>query len=289
MRPISDVSSFFMLRKLSYYGQAKNDKIRSLYSLFPDVTINSIYERIFRFLLHIIVICGNGGRTMIEEIIKLREDGLSFRKIASHLNTTIGRVQYRWSKYINTEKHQVEVVLDEEKMQKEDSEVKQTTIDYTPAKGELQVKLVNPRKVILYWEASKIPSKVINLFFERPFGELVHIVRIYDVTDIIFDGKNAHHYYDIAVPYNKGFWFIKGLTANRSYVAELGVKLKENEFFPILRSNSVQTPAMGNVNGSEIYTNLVNIQQIDNFSPKWIDHVSTYSYYAESKKYGVEK
>lgn len=61
MRPIYDSSSFFDAEKLSYYVQAKYDKIRSLYSLFTDVTINSIYERIFRLLLHIVVVCGNGG------------------------------------------------------------------------------------------------------------------------------------------------------------------------------------------------------------------------------------
>jgi uncharacterized protein len=220
---------------------------------------------------------------MIEEIIKLREDGLSFRKIASHLNTTVGRVQYRWSKYINNLENNIEVVSVEENTQMEVSELNHQTIDYTPVKGELQVKLVTPRKVIVYWEASKAPAKVITSFYDRPFEELVHIVRIYDVTDIIFTGNNAHHYYDITVPYNQGYWFIKGLTANRSYVAELGVKLNENEFLPVLRSNSVQTPTMGNLNGSEIYTNLVNFQQIDNFSPKWIDYVSTYSYYGESK------
>jgi uncharacterized protein len=220
---------------------------------------------------------------MIEEIIKLREDGLSFRKIASHLNTTVGKVQYRWNKYTNTQENHLEAVSVEEKTQKEDCELNHPTIDYTPVKGELQVKLVTPRKVIVYWEASKIPSKVITSFYDRPFEDLVHIVRIYDVTDIIFTGNNAHHYYDITVPYNKGYWFIKGLTANRSYIAELGVKLNENKFFPVLRSNSVQTPAMGKLNGSEIYNNLVNFQQIDDFSPKWIDHVSTYSYYGESK------
>ncbi len=220
---------------------------------------------------------------MIEEIIKLREGGLSFRKIALQLNTTVGRVQYRWNKYINTQENQIEDYPVEEKTQKEDNVLDQPTIDYSPIKGELQVKLVTPRKVIVYWEASKIPEKVISLFYNRKFEEMVHIVRLYDVTDIIFTGKNAHYYYDIAVPYNKGHWFIKGLTANRIYVAELGVKFKDNDFFPVLRSNSVQTPPLGSVNGSELYNNLVHDQQIDQYSPKWIDHVSTYSYYGESK------
>lgn len=228
---------------------------------------------------------------MIEEIIKLREDGLSFRKIASQLNTTIGRVQYRWNKYIKSQENEnsreVESVEKKEhvekKERKEENNINHSTNDYTPIKGELQVKLVSPSKVIVYWEASSIPNKVLSLFYNKPFEEMVHIVRLYDVSDIIFTGNNAHHYYDITVPYNKGYWFIKGLTANRSYVAELGVQLIDKEFFPVLRSNSVQTPAIGNLNGSEVYKNLVTAQHIDEFSPKWIDHVSTYSYYGESE------
>lgn len=222
-------------------------------------------------------------RTMIEEIIKLREGGLSFRKIASHLNTTVGRVQYRWNKYVNSQENQIEEYAVEEKIQQEDNVFEQSTIDYSPTKGELQVKLVTPSKVIVYWEASKIPEKVISLFYNRKFEELVYIVRLYDVTDIIFTGKNAQHYYEIAVPYNKEHWFIKGLTANRSYAAELGAKFKDNDFFPVLRSNSIQTPPLGNINRNDIFNNLVHNQQIDLYSPKWIDHVSTYSYYGESK------
>lgn len=219
---------------------------------------------------------------MIEEIIKLREDGLSFRKIASQLNTSIGRVQYRWNKYVNHQENQRNYT-GEEKTQMEKIILNQPSNDYSPIKGELQVKLVTPRKVIIYWEVSKIPEKVFSLFYNRSFEDMVHIVRIYDVTDIIFTGKNAYHYYDITVPYNKGHWFIKGLTSNRSYVAELGVKFNDNDFFPVLRSNSVQTPALGNLNGSEIYHSLVHNQQIDHYSPKWIDHVSTYSYYGNPK------
>jgi uncharacterized protein len=223
---------------------------------------------------------------MIEEIIKLREGGLSFRKIASQLNTTVGRVQYRWNKYVNSQENQIaDYAAVEGKDQKEDTDtaIEQPTFDFAPIKGELQIKLVTPRKIIVFWEASVIPEKVISKFYNKNSEELVHIVRLYDVTDIIFTGKNAHHYYDIAVPYNKGHWFIKGLTANRSYVAELGVKFNDNDYFPILRSESVQTPTLGNVNSSEIYKNLVHSHQIDQYSPKWIDHVSTYSYYGESK------
>jgi uncharacterized protein len=224
------------------------------------------------------------GRTMIEEIIKLREDGLSFRKIASQLNTTVGKVQYRWNKYINSQENSREEEILIDAKQQTGGSLSQSSNDYSPVKGELQIKLINPVKVIVYWEVSKIPEKIFGLFYNKQFMDFVHIVRIYDVTDITFTGENAHHYYDITVPYNKGYWFIKGLTPNRSYIAELGAKYNEKDFFPILRSNSIQTPAIGNVKGSEIFNHFIHAQQIDHRSPKWIDHVSTYSYYGESKK-----
>ncbi|MHC8522556.1 helix-turn-helix domain-containing protein [Rossellomorea sp. H39__3] len=39
---------------------------------------------------------------MLEEIIKLREQGVSFRKIAKELDMTVGKVQYQWVKYQKT-------------------------------------------------------------------------------------------------------------------------------------------------------------------------------------------
>lgn len=153
----------------------------------------------------------------------------------------------------------------------------------TPSKGELQAKLTSPNRILLFWEVSDIPKKLLKLYFNQSMDELIQVIRIYDVTDLVFTGKNAHHYYEISVPYNNGYWFIKGLTANRSYVAEMGVKWKGNDFFPVFRSNAVQTPAISFSNSKDVYHHLAHFQQIENRSPKWIDHVSTYSYYDDSK------
>jgi hypothetical protein len=222
-------------------------------------------------------------KKMIEEIIKLRGDGLSFRKIASELNTTVGRVQYRWNKWINKSQEQ-DITQKVNTMTSEEIEASVPPISdsFVPVKGELQIKLVSPKKMILFWEASDIPKKFIHLFFNRKFEELVQVVRIYDVTDINFNGKNAHHFYEITLPYNNGHWFIKGLMANRIFIAELGVHFSENTFFPILRSNSVQTPMVEIPNGNEFYHEYLQFQQYENQPPKWIDHVSTYSYYGKS-------
>jgi hypothetical protein len=155
--------------------------------------------------------------------------------------------------------------------------------DFIPLKGELDAKLVTPRKLLLFWEVSDIPKKVIELFFNLSFENLIPVVRVYDVTDLVFNGKNAHHFFEIAVPYQNGHWFIKGLVANRSYVAELGINISEKEFFPLFRSNSIQTPIMKIPNGNEMNHDLIQLKHHEEQPPKWIDHVSTYSYYMESK------
>jgi uncharacterized protein len=216
---------------------------------------------------------------MIDEIIKLREDGLSFRKIASELNTTVGRVQYRWNKWVNKqENNEAEDSLS--KLEDSNPTNEENTYNIVPIKGELQAKLISPSRIILIWEVTETPGSFIHLYYNKKIGNLVQVVRIYDVTDIIFNGNNAHHFYEIAVPFTNGYWFVKGLIANRSFIAEIGVKLNENDFFPILRSNTIQTPPIRLSDGSEIY-HLAQHQQLENRQPKWVDRVSTYSYYGE--------
>ncbi|MCL6571986.1 MAG: DUF4912 domain-containing protein [Bacillus sp. (in: Bacteria)] len=221
---------------------------------------------------------------MIEEIIKLRGDGLSFRKIASELNTTVGKIQYRWNKWMaSTEndvmnKDIVQIAKDTKSL------VSQTSLDFIPLRGELTAKLVTPRKLLLFWEASELPKKITELYFNVRFEKLVTVVRIYDVTALLFNGKNAHHFYEITVPYQHGHWFIKGLDANRNYVAELGVLFSKENFFPLFRSNCIQTPMLEIPNGNVMNHDFEQLQRYEDQPPKWLDHVSTYSYYVESKK-----
>lgn len=163
-------------------------------------------------------------------------------------------------------------------LQMEPSIIKQQLV-----KGEMQIKLVSPKKLILFWDTSDLPKKLIHLYFNGKFAEFTQVIRIYDVTQINFNGKNAHHFYEIAVPFEQGYWFVKGLFQNRSYLAEIGVKMKETEFFPLLRSNSVQTPKMEVTQQNQIYQDVFQLQRYEERPPKWRDHVSTYSYYIQPK------
>jgi uncharacterized protein len=220
---------------------------------------------------------------MIEEIIKLRGDGLSFRRIASELNTTVGKVQYRWNKWIEENNNEI---ANEQSTKNPNSSDDSISPELIPQKGELKAKLVTPHKIILFWDISEIPKKIIERFFNRKFEELVTVTRVYDVTNILFNGKNASLFNEITVAYQSGHWFIKGLAENRSYIAELGVHLTDNEFFPLYRSNGIQTPSSELPSGNSIQQELLQFQRYEEESPKWVEQVSTYSYYVKSDNLG---
>ena len=46
-------------------------------------------------------------------------------------------------------------------------------------------------------------------------------LRVYDITDVLFDGNNAHSFFDIAVG-GADRWYINVTASNRSYVVEVG-------------------------------------------------------------------
>ena len=219
---------------------------------------------------------------MIEEIIKLRSDGLSFRKIASELNTTVGKVQYRWNKWIEDHNNEKTIELNRQSTKDPNSSDDSISTELIPLKGELKAKLVTPRKIILFWDISELPKKIIERFFNRKFEELVTVTRVYDVTNLLFNGKNANHFNEITIPYQSGHWFIKGLAENRSYVAELGVYISDKLFFPIYRSNCIQTPTLDLQDGYTFQQELIQFRRYEEESPKWIEQVSTYSYYVKS-------
>lgn len=95
---------------------------------------------------------------------------------------------------------------------------------------------VNPHLVYLYWDLSRQTHEKM-----AKTGNVV--VRLYDVTYIIFDGKNAHRVFEAGVDLGicRNYYFHVPC-ANADYIAEIGYKEREN-FVPVLRSNLCKTPS----------------------------------------------
>src|SRR3989338_1355737 len=71
------------------------------------------------------------------------------------------------------------------------------------------------------------------------------VLRVYDVTDIIFNGNNAHKYFDIEIRGGARNWYIKVGESDRSFCVDMGFLTSYGTFFVIVRSNVVKTPRVG--------------------------------------------
>lgn len=99
----------------------------------------------------------------------------------------------------------------------------------------------DPFWIYAYWDISKD-------ILEKSSKKYPLVLRMYDVTLISFNGRNANHYFDIDVGYSTKNWHINLWCDNVSYVAELGTKNKKGGFSAIARSNTVTTPRSENSN-----------------------------------------
>ena len=107
----------------------------------------------------------------------------------------------------------------------------------------LQVR--DPRWLHSYWElkcqtVEGLKNKLGNAFYSAK-----KVLRVYDVTNIIFNGFNAHRFFDIQINDFANSWYLDTAGPGRSWCVDLGLMLANGKFITILRSNVVQTPLDG--------------------------------------------
>lgn len=96
-----------------------------------------------------------------------------------------------------------------------------------------------------YWEIQKgVMDSALNTLGDMAHGAKI-AVRIYDVTDIIFDGSNAHKRYDIEVTGGARNWYIHVGEPDRSFCVDIGLLTSQGSFLTLARSNTVRTPQAG--------------------------------------------
>ncbi len=99
-----------------------------------------------------------------------------------------------------------------------------------------------PTTIFAYWEVDELHKRLISEHFTSDWIKLPHILRVHDVTDILFDGYNAHDSKWMQVDADCDRYYIQGVQAGRRYLVDFGTKTWHGEFFCILRSNVVETP-----------------------------------------------
>jgi hypothetical protein len=101
---------------------------------------------------------------------------------------------------------------------------------------------VDPDRLFAYWEATDdaIAKARPQLGNGGPGAWLN--VRVYDTSGLIFDGTNAHSYFDHKIERHDRQWFFQIGKPSSQAVVELGLRSDEGYFVKIARSNRVDFP-----------------------------------------------
>ncbi|MEI6831598.1 MAG: DUF4912 domain-containing protein [Candidatus Omnitrophota bacterium] len=112
---------------------------------------------------------------------------------------------------------------------------------YDQDKIVLQVR--DPHWLHTYWELRNQTLGGLRLRLGNEFARSRRVLRVYDVTNIVFDGSNANSFFDIQVNDFTNSWYIDTNGPGRSWCVDLGLMLPDGRFIMIVRSNVVQTPS----------------------------------------------
>jgi hypothetical protein len=119
---------------------------------------------------------------------------------------------------------------------------------------------VNPSWLSFYWDFSK---QTLTLVERIRIEQKPLVLRIYDVTFILFNGNNAHHQWEYRLNGKERKYYVHVSGPNACYIAEIGYYNELGSFVPLLRSNTVRTPSSGLSNKLE---------------EKWIDLRRSYKF-----------
>ncbi|MBP1966764.1 DUF4912 domain-containing protein [Paenibacillus aceris] len=106
----------------------------------------------------------------------------------------------------------------------------------------LHLMVVGANSLYAYWEISDKRRWLVSQHFECDFSVMPGIIRLYDVTHLIFNGHNAHAYWDTTTLPEANHSYLHQAHADRNYIVDIGTYTWEHEFIPLLRSNCVVTP-----------------------------------------------
>jgi hypothetical protein len=123
--------------------------------------------------------------------------------------------------------------------------VKQPPVAHIPwgfGQNRITAMVVDPRRVYAYWEvrddAIEAARKALG-----PGGPGSWLnLRVYDVSGRIFDGTNAHSYFDVKVDRHDRQWFFEIGKPTSTHCVEIGMKSSEGYYQKIARSGRVDLP-----------------------------------------------
>jgi len=107
------------------------------------------------------------------------------------------------------------------------------------------IQVRDPWWIHAYWEVVPQTRDRLRSELGEAFFSAKRIIRIYDISYIHFNGKNAHRFFDIDVGFDATNWYIDTGSPGRSWCVDIGLLLADGRFIMIVRSNIVHTPLAG--------------------------------------------
>jgi hypothetical protein len=116
--------------------------------------------------------------------------------------------------------------------------------DLPVAYGETRITVMvrDPFWAYAYWEIEPEKLEELKRTIGKDAQQAQMILRVYDITDIEFNGTNAHHYFDIEITAMANNWYINLGAPHKTFCLDIGLKTTTGEFYLLARSNIIKTP-----------------------------------------------
>jgi len=101
---------------------------------------------------------------------------------------------------------------------------------------------IDPDRLYLYWEATDEGIALARAALGPAGADAWLVVRVSDVTGVLFDGTSAHHSFDHRVERGDRQWFFGVNRPTSSVVVELGLRSAGGGFARLARSSRVEFP-----------------------------------------------
>jgi hypothetical protein len=143
------------------------------------------------------------------------------------------------------------------------------------------MKLLDTNALVVQWHLSPAKIDLIHEHYGTDWQFMRPFLRLYDITGLSFDGGQARELRQISV---KGLssCHIQGLKPGRTYIADLGIWNRQDQFLPLIRSNRITIPSAMCMDDNPFSQEVISSQSIlpiRRLFPHDYDHFSTYTVY----------
>ncbi|GAK54540.1 glycosyl transferase, group 1 [Candidatus Moduliflexus flocculans] len=103
----------------------------------------------------------------------------------------------------------------------------------------LTFSMIYPKRGYLQWHVKESSVHALQAKCGDAFHGSRLVIRIYDVTDVVFNGFNAHTFFDLDVHGIVGNYYMNFDRTERNLLAEFGFRFRDNSFHALVRSATI--------------------------------------------------